>query len=236
MLLSTHMTITKSALWIQDEAIKTGVFFSLTRTNHHANSLFVDSQSLSPGTTNLVSMKPVKKDRRAYSEDNADFLLKKSDYCCSKVDEYERNHSSLPMTQYNQAHCRRMTALKMFQEMKKCRIAPLFGTLDLEDNATLPICRRAQMHTLMPTFRSMGDADDDTDHCPKACIEEDIERSLSFTIMSDETFEAAWNTWPMLPPNRTKYEALFMELYFSSLTSQVRSSSSFSCYPIFIYR
>ena len=74
------------------------------------------------------------------------------------------------------------------------------------------------MEQMMPTMRAMEAGD--LPVCPKACIEEDIEMDLSFTIMSDDTFEETWKLWPV-PQNYTKFDAVFMDLYFTSLTSQV---------------
>ena len=86
------MTIKKSARWLQDDALKTGVFFSLTRSEHIANSLFENSRSLSPGTANLVAMKQTKKDRSIYGKEKADMFTKESEYCSYEVDPYEKNH------------------------------------------------------------------------------------------------------------------------------------------------
>ena len=114
--------------------------------------------------------------------------------------------------------------------MNKCRILPLYGTLDLIKNDTLPICRREKMQMMMPTMRKMaemkamtGNTEDEDDlECPTACNEEEIVTDISFSIMTDEEFEKAWNMWTILPRNRTKFDAVFMELYFTSLTSQAK--------------
>ena len=126
------------------------------------------------------------------------------------------------MKLYNQNHCQRISILMKFQEMHKCRVAPLYGTLDLEENATWPICRRAQMEKMMPTMRAMEASD--LPFCPKACVEDDIEFDLSFTLLSDATFEETWKLWPV-PQNYTKFDAVFMDLYFTSLTSQVLNTT-----------
>ena len=136
--------------------------------------------------------------------------------------------------------------------MNKCRILPLYGILDLVDNETLPICRRERIMKMMPTMRMMtkmesnekiekediekdemnriimadiknvGINADDDDKCPLACEEDNIDVDMSFTILSDENFEKGWNMWSQLPRNRTKYDALFMEIYFASLRTQAK--------------
>ena len=137
--------------------------------------------------------------------------------------------------------------------MYKCRILPLYGTWDLVENETLPICRREMIMKMMPTMRmmaemesfkkgeteSIGEAEttkmmkmisdmekmginnDDDEKCPLACEEDNIDIEMSFTILTDEIFEKAWNMWSTLPRNRTKFDAVFIEIYFTSLTTQV---------------
>ena len=62
-LLSTYTDINKDAAWLNDEALRSGVFFSLPARDHHVNALAVNSQILSPGTTNLIAMTRSKTDR-----------------------------------------------------------------------------------------------------------------------------------------------------------------------------
>ena len=62
-LLSTYTDIDKDAAWLNDEALRSGVFFSLPARDHHVNALAVNSQILSPGTTNLIAMTRRKTDR-----------------------------------------------------------------------------------------------------------------------------------------------------------------------------
>ena len=69
MLLSTHIEIVKDAAWLNDEAIKSGVFFSLSSMEHHVNALAVNSMLLSPGTANLIAMRKKRTDRLGFSED-----------------------------------------------------------------------------------------------------------------------------------------------------------------------
>ena len=56
--------------------------------------------------------------------------------------------------------------------------------------------------------------------CPAACIEEYIETSISFTILSDEMFERSVKAWN-LPNDFSKEDAVWMNLYFSSLQTEV---------------
>ena len=62
-LLSTHIEIDKDAAWLNDEALRSGVFFSLPARDHHVNALAVNSGLLSPGTTNLIAMRKRRIDR-----------------------------------------------------------------------------------------------------------------------------------------------------------------------------
>ena len=47
----------------------------------------------------------------------------------------------MPLKFYDQDHCQRLEVMKMFRKMNQCRVLPLYGTLDLVTNDTLPICR-----------------------------------------------------------------------------------------------
>ena len=69
----------------------------------------------------------------------------------------------------------------------------------------------------MPMMREMSQRFPD---CPLACLEEDIHTDISFTLFSDQTFNTAWKLWN-LPANRTKEDSVWMEIYYSSLTTQV---------------
>ena len=74
-----------------------------------------------------------------------------------KLPEYFENcFSSIPLRYYNQGHCERMRIMKKFRKMYKCRILPLYGTWDLVENETLPICRREMIMKMMPTMRMMA--------------------------------------------------------------------------------
>ena len=135
--------------------------------------------------------------------------------------------SSLPLRYYDQDHCQRLEIMKMFYKMNNCRVLPLYGTLDLVSNDTMPICGREAMWTMMPMLR-MRSSNPDMDammaeaesRCPRDCWQEKIDMQMSFTILSDENFEKAWKIWP-LPPNRTKFDAVFMELFYTTLAAEV---------------
>ena len=128
---------------------------------------------------------------------------------------------------YDQDHCQRLEIMKMFYKMNNCRVLPLYGTLDLVSNDTMPICGREAMWTMMPMLR-MRSSNPDMDammaeaesRCPRDCWQEKIDMQMSFTILSDENFEKAWKIWP-LPQNRTKFDAVFMELFYTTLAAEV---------------
>ena len=63
--------------------------------------------------------------------------------------------SSIPMDHYDQDHCKRMELMRMLRMQNKCRILPLFGTLDLVTNTTEPVCRRRAMWAMMPMMRTV---------------------------------------------------------------------------------
>ena len=117
--------------------------------------------------------------------------------------------------------------MKMLKMQNMCRILPLFGTLDLVTNDTMPVCRREAMWSMMPMMRMrskdpvMGATMKEAEaKCPRDCWQEEIHLQTSFTIMSDENFEKAWALWAHLPRNRTKLDAVFMELFYESMTAE----------------
>ena len=134
----------------------------------------------------------------------------------------------MPLEFYDQDHCQRLEIMKMFYKMNNCRVLPLYGTLDLVSNDSMPICGREAMWTMMPMLR-MRSSNPDIDAmmtkaesvCPRDCWQEDIQLQSSFTIMTDENFKKAWDLWTFLPRNRTKLDALIMELFFESMTAEV---------------
>ena len=119
--------------------------------------------------------------------------------------------------------------MKMLKMQNMCRILPLFGTLDLVTNDTMPVCRREAMWSMMPMMRMRGEdpvigatMKEAEAKCPRDCWQEEIHLQTSFTIMSDENFEKAWALWAHLPRNRTKLDAVFMELFYESMTAEVQ--------------
>ena len=135
------------------------------------------------------------------------------------------NHifSSIPMKNYDQDHCKRMQVMKMFRQKFGCRILPLYGTLDLDTNNTLPVCGREAMWSMMPMMRMrsgqmMREAEA---MCPRDCWQEEILAQMSFTVMSEENFENALQVWQDFPAELTKEDVVSMEIFFESLTAQV---------------
>ena len=90
-LLDTKITINKNAAWLNDEALRSGVLFSLSSMEHHANSLALNSMLLSPGTNNLIAMKKRRVDRTGYSEDVETWGLDKKVRCRARQDLKDRN-------------------------------------------------------------------------------------------------------------------------------------------------
>ena len=102
--------------------------------------------------------------------------------------------------------------------MYNCSILPLYGTLDLVEGGPLPVCRREIMQKMMPLMRSVSM---ETPRCPPACVVEQVETDLSFNLLSDESFNMAWNLWKLPGGNRSKEDCVWLELYYKSLTTQV---------------
>ena len=166
-LLSTFTEINKDAAWLNDEALRSGVFFSLPARDHHVNALAVNSQILSPGTTNLIAMTRKKTDRfrvifitviiimskmnrSGFSEDDNSYLSK-NQVCRSKDDVDDKLESSLPFTEYNSALCRRKFAIRQYEDQNDCSLLSLYGTRDLVTEKD--VCRRAVMQNTMPILR-----------------------------------------------------------------------------------
>ena len=63
--------------------------------------------------------------------------------------------------------------------------------------------------------------------CPTACIEETIDTDLSFNLVSEESHNRAWKLW-QLPANRTKDDAVFMELFYKTLDVEVTKFDPFT--------
>ena len=59
------------------------------RREHHGNALFRAARSLSPGTTNFIAMRQLRKDWTAFSREKADIFIKEQDICRDERDEHE---------------------------------------------------------------------------------------------------------------------------------------------------
>ena len=93
------------------------------------------------------------------------------------------------------------------------------------------------MQQMMPMFRDSSNLDPKIlqkmqDDCPLACVEEYIDADMSFTLVSEESHRRAWKLWSDLPANRTKEDALFMELYFKTLNVEVTKFEPFTIYDL----
>ena len=114
--------------------------------------------------------------------------------------------------------------MKMFRMENNCTVLPLYGTLDLGADM-LPICGRMQMQMMMPMMRMMRQDTrkmmETMPDCPLACVEDYVDTDLSSTSLPDDTFDNADDIYGDLSVNMTKEEALIMEFYFTSLTTEV---------------
>ena len=82
-------------------------------------------------------------------------------------------------------------------------------------NMSIPTCNGSNIQQMMSSLSKMDEVT-----CPAACIEENIETSISFTIQSDKLFEKTLKTWN-LPAGLTKEDSVTMDLYFTSLMTDV---------------
>ena len=57
--------------------------------------------------------------------------------------------------------------------------------------------------------------------CPKACIEEQVETSVSFTMLSEEHIESVSTAWNLTKLANSKDDIVIMEVYFSSSLIEV---------------
>ena len=105
-----------------------------------------------------------------------------------------------------------MPTMRMMAQMESFKNGEFEGIEENEMN---------NIKEMMTDMEKMGINNDDDEECHPACEEDIIDIDMSFTILTDENFDKGWNMWSQLPRNRTKYDALFMELYFSSLRTQV---------------
>ena len=130
MLLSTYQEIVKDAAWLNDEALRTGVWFSLSSMEHHVSALQVNSLLLSPATNNLISLTKKRVDRMGFSEEQTNSLSRRQ-LCREKPTAEDTKESSLPFTQYNQQFCVNKLILQHFEKRYGCSVLALFGTTDL---------------------------------------------------------------------------------------------------------
>ena len=120
----------------------------------------------------------------------------------------------IPTMYYNQQHCIMAKKMMKFEQQFKCNILSIFRTHDL--NMSFPMCNGQKIHKMTSFISKIGNVDT----CPVACIEEKIEMMNSFTIQSDETFEKTRKAWNM-PEYLDKEDSVVMDIYFTSLTSDV---------------
>ena len=158
-------------------------------------------------------MKLKRIDRRKFGTDVLSNMLLTSDKCQALPDQTENQRSSIPIKHYNQQHCQKTKMLKMFEEKFNCSILAMFGTTDLGNS--VPMCNGSNTQKTMGMMEEMSNLT-----CPAACIEENIETSISFTILSDEVFNRAAKAW-MLSPDLSKEQTVWMDLYFTSLKTEV---------------
>merc|ERR1711953_46493 len=234
-LLDTKITINKNAAWLNDEALRSGVFFSLSSGEHHANSMALNSILLSPGTNNLIAVTKRRLDRSGYSEELDTWGLQEKVLCRSRLDLKDKNESSIPFLSYSQSFCKRKLSIEKFEKMMGCSMLAMFGTTDLVN--TQPMCNRTTMQMMMPILRRTSLNPDPVweshleDECPLQCVEEFIDTEMSFSLVSDDSHDRAWKLWP-LPQGRTKEEAVWMELFFKTLTVQVTKYEPFTIYDL----
>ena len=69
----------------------------LNRREHHGNALFRAARSLSPGTTNFIAMRQIRKDWTAFSRQNADIFIREEDICRDERDEHEAKFRFAPI-------------------------------------------------------------------------------------------------------------------------------------------
>ena len=110
-------------------------------------------------------------------------------------------------------HCVKTKMLKEFEKIHNCSLFPMFGTGDL--SLSIPMCNRSNTQKMMNTLSRMENIS-----CLPACIEESIDISISFTLVSDQMFANACSEWKVCD-GITKEDAVWMDLYFTNLETQV---------------
>ena len=127
-------------------------------------------------------MKMKRINRTEFKNDMIFNIWSKSRICQSNPDRSKNHMSTVPTMYYNQQHCITTKKMMKFQESFNCSILSLFRTHDL--NMTIPLCNGSNIQQMMSSLSKMDDVT-----CPAACIEENIETSISFTIQSEKLFE-----------------------------------------------
>ena len=174
------------------------------------NSIFQASKVLAPGTHNYISMKGKKTDRSQLNDDFVSTVLGEGDRCRDTPDPIEVNTSSIAVKYYNSQHCTKSEAVKNFEKRNNCSVFPLFGSFDLD--SPLPLCNRSVIQKMMKTLKSMMNTSHPT--CMPACVEEHVELSSSFTVLTDQQVEASTAAWNLT--SLQKEDVILMEVFFSS--------------------
>ena len=160
-----------------------------------------------------------KTDRSKCKNDLTSQLLGESDQCQDAPDEEEIKKSTIKTKEYNQQHCIKSKGMEMFEAAHKCSIFPLFGTNDLD--SPLPMCNRSNIQKLMKMMNKMKKDNATLLTCPKACIEEHVETSVSFTSLSEEQVKSTSTAWNLTKLAHSKDDVVIMEVYFSSSQTEV---------------
>ena len=177
------------------------------------NSIFQASKVLAPGTHNYISMKGRKTDRSQLNNDFVSTVLGEGDRCRDTPDPVEVNTSSIVVKHYNSQHCTKTKAIKMFEKSNNCSIFPLFGTFDLD--SPLPMCNRSVIQKMMKTTKNMMMKENTSDPtCLPACVEEHVELSSSFTVLTGQQVVASSAAWNLT--SLQKEDVILMEVFFSS--------------------
>ena len=140
-------------------------------------------------------------------------MWSKSSICQLNPNSSKNHISSIPTVFYNQQHCIKTKKIMKFEESFSCSILSLFRTHDL--NMSIPTCNGSDIQQMMSSLSKM-----DGVTCPTACIEENIETSISFTIQLKKSFDKTLKTWN-LPTGLTKEDTASMDIYFTSLMTDV---------------
>ena len=181
--------------------------------DNHGNSLFESSVLVSPATTNLISMKKMRTDRTKFGTDFLAKWFSLSDTCQASPDPDLNRLSSIPTEFYNQQHCTKSRKINVFEEKFNCSVMTMLGTNDL--NPYYEMCNGTIMQGLMDFIENI-----EVEECPPACIDETVELTQSFTLLSDDLFNRAIISWN-LPTGLPKEEAVWIDIYYGSKQTMV---------------